>query len=55
MAITVRTEAVADIGSHTKKTITAEHTAITMEHIIIRPSVKAASAIKNNTNCLFKK
>lgn len=37
---TAPTEAVADTGSHTKKTITAEHIATTTEHIIIRQSVR---------------
>ena len=39
-AITVLTEAVADNGSRTTKTITAEHIATTTEHIIIRQSVR---------------
>lgn len=48
MAITVRTEAVADIGSLITGTAMADNGVIIMEHTIIRLKDKAVLALKNN-------
>ncbi len=48
MAITVRTEAVADIGSLITVTAMSDNGVIIMEHTIIRLKDKAVLALKNN-------